>query len=288
MVAPGRGEVAQAGRQPLGDLAAGSRRRAAGNRAPAPRDRASPSPCSARSSASVRPSKLPQRISASRGSVGGLGEAQQAPPSRARGQRAGDAGGRREARRQPPGRSLRAALGAQRDVGLALDAAVLVPAGAGVADQADTHARTAVVRPARSPSASRSRAAGHVVPRHGHAPAPHAPMARRRAGSVQQGPNRRGEGCRVARRRRAGPCSPSTTMSGTPPSAPATTGSAGGLRLQQRHAVGLVAGRPDVEIGRGIDLRQRRRPAIAPISRTRSPNGANRPRPRPGPRRRRR
>ena len=56
------------------------------------------------------------------------------------------------------------------------------------------------------------------------------------------------------------PVVPSATMSGTPPTLPATTGRRRRLSLEERHAVGLVDRRPDEKVARRVKLRQGRRP----------------------------
>ncbi len=122
---------------------------------PAPSRSRMPWPSSARSSVSVRPSKLPQAISASRASSAGSPNPIRAAVSRARASGlvtqaapAKPCGSRQE-------RTCARPEIAQRDVGLTLDASGLVPARAAVADQADAHAG---IRRSASAAASRARA----------------------------------------------------------------------------------------------------------------------------------
>ena len=94
---------------------------------------------------------------------GGLGEAQEVGRLRARPSGLVMQGAAAKPVGKPPGRNLLPALGTQRDVGLALGAAILVPGGAGVADQAETHACSRwLLRACPRAAASRSLAAGQA------------------------------------------------------------------------------------------------------------------------------
>jgi hypothetical protein len=53
------------------------------------------------------------------------------------------------------------------------------------------------------------------------------------------------------------PVTPSVTTAGTPPVRPANDGQSRRLRLEESHAVRLVDRRPQIEVGAGIDVRQR-------------------------------
>ena len=78
-----------------------------------------------------------------------------------------------------------------------------------------------------------------------------AAMAARRAGCVDQGAGSRREGARLAgRRQQAG--DPVGDDRGHAAHGPGHHGQAGGLGLQQRHAIGLVHRGPEAEVGGGV------------------------------------
>ena len=243
-----RARTQRIGRRPF----AGSRLRAAGNRAPLLPARA----CRlgrARSSASVRPSKLPHAISTQTVILQRIGETQQLGCLARPAERARDAGRIGKARRQPPRARLRPPETTQRDVRPALDATGLVPARARMADQADAHAGALMLARASNMPGPRGRRDHGAASTRACAVTP---MARSRAGSPSSA---RTAAARRRRRARLDQNARGAVGDDVRDTAfPARDHRhACRLSLQECHAVGLVAGRPDIEIGHGVDLMQR-------------------------------
>ena len=251
-------DLGQQGPEPRPGPRAGSRRRARGNRGRGPRSSAIAGPSSARSSRRRRPSHSPKLISIRRGSTGASPWPSRAAVSRARSSGLVSQAKPATSARQPPAGDGLAALGRERQVGAALQAARRVQAvgpwrskassAIGQAPRGRLRRSASMQRPVED----RGRGGDVMAPAHllgGGAP----PWRPAGAGAIDQGAGSRGEGAGLARRRQQAGDRRRSTMEGTPPDAPGDHRQAGGLGLQQRHAIGLVDRGPEAEVGGGIE-----------------------------------